>query len=75
MCGAPATLQVLSEHKCTLLFADTHTLKALPPPTAQHDLSALRGGVVKTGSGSDFMPEEAHYAGVKLVTMSKQSAQ
>ena len=73
-CGVPseraaATLEVLQSEKCTLLFADTHTLKALPEPP--HDLS-LRGGVCKTGSGSDFLEETRTYGGVKLMTMGKK---
>ena len=58
-CGVPsqraeATLDVLVSQNCSLLFADTHTLKALAAcigdavPTAL----ALRGGVVKIGSGT-----------------------
>jgi len=58
-CGNPAqraevTLDVLKSENCTLLFADSHTLKALPP-TTEGDLPSLRGGVVKIGSGSDFL--------------------
>lgn len=70
-CGVPseraeATLQVLKDEKCTLLFADTHTLKALPDPP--YDL-ALRGGVCKIGSGSTFLDETRKYCGVSLRTM------
>ena len=78
-CGVPsqraaATLDILASEKCTLLFADTHTLKALPPPTPTLDLSALRGGIVKVGSGSDIMPDTVQYGGVTLSTMSKLTA-
>merc|ERR1719253_2271720 len=60
-CGSPSqraqvTLEVLASEKCTVLFADVHTLKALPPPGAA-DLSALRTGVCKVGSGADFLPD------------------
>ncbi|CAB9522983.1 expressed unknown protein [Seminavis robusta] len=73
-CGVPseraaATLDVLKEQKCTLMFADTHTLKALPEPP--HDL-VLRGGVCKIGSGSDFLEESRMYGGAKLMTMGKK---
>ena len=73
-CGVPseraaATLEVLQQEKCTLLFADTHTLKALPEPP--HDL-ALRGGVCKVGSGSDFLEETKEYGGAKLMTLGKK---
>ena len=74
-CGVPseraaATLDVLQQEKCTLLFADTHTLKALPEPP--HDL-VLRGGVCKVGSGSDFLEEKVVYGGAKLMTLGKKS--
>lgn len=73
-CGVPSeraagTLEVLKEEKCTLMFADTHTLKALPEPP--HDLH-LRGGICKIGSGSNFLEETRSYAGAKLMTMGKK---
>ena len=75
-CGVPAeraaaTLSVLESEACTLLFADTHTLKALPPPTDAGALRALRGGVCKTGSGAAFLDEELEYAGVAMRTVGK----
>ncbi|CAJ1394147.1 unnamed protein product [Effrenium voratum] len=87
-CGSPsqraeATLSALVSERCSLLYADVHTLKALPP--YQEDL-ALRGGLCKVGSGSDFLEEvkEAklgrdgemralEYAGVPLVAVGKKS--
>mmetsp|Transcript_6227 Transcript_6227/g.9510 ORF Transcript_6227/g.9510 Transcript_6227/m.9510 type:complete len:297 (-) Transcript_6227:397-1287(-) len=73
-CGVPseraeATLEVLENEKCTLLFADTHTLKALPDdkPERLH----LRGGICKIGSGSTFLEETRKYGGVSLKTMGK----
>lgn len=73
-CGVPseraaATLQVLKDEQCTLLFADTHTLKALPDPP--HDLP-LRGGACKIGSGSTFLEETRKYSGVSLRTVGKK---
>lgn len=73
-CGVPseraaATLSVLESEKCTILFADTHTLKALPEPS--HRLS-LRDGVVKIGSGTAFLSERREYGGVHLKTMGKE---
>jgi len=73
-CGVPseraaATLEVLKSEKCTLLFADTHTLEALPEPPL--DL-VLRGGVCKIASGSDFLEQTRTYGGVKLMTMGKK---
>ena len=75
-CGVPsqraeATLETLAREQCTMLFADTHTLKALPEPTT--DL-ALKGGAVKIGSGSDFLYETREYAGVLLTTLGKKPA-
>jgi len=54
-CGVPSerarsTLELLKSEQCTLLFADTHTLKALPEPEHSTGLK-LRGGVCKIGSG------------------------
>ena len=71
-CGVPserakATRQVLEEQDCTLLFADKHTLEALPP--IADGLPNLRGGICKVGSGSSFLYEAVTYAGVKLKTM------
>jgi acyl-CoA synthetase (AMP-forming)/AMP-acid ligase II len=73
-CGVPSeraagTLETLKKEKCTLLFADAHTLKALPEPP--HDLQ-LRGGICKIGSGSDFLEETRMYGGAKLMTMGKK---
>jgi acyl-CoA synthetase (AMP-forming)/AMP-acid ligase II len=73
-CGVPseraaATLETLESEKCTLLFADTHTLKALPTPPAP--LEYLRGGVCKTGSGAAFLDETVLYGGVTLRTIGK----
>jgi len=77
-CGSPsqraeATLRYLEQCGCTLFFADTHTLKALPPAPSGNQLEKLRGGVVKIGSGTTFLTESAEYAGVTLATMGKPS--
>lgn len=61
------------------LFADTHTLRALPAPTGE--ALALRAGVVKIGSGSDFLEGVTHaaadlpllYNGVALRAMGMQA--
>jgi non-ribosomal peptide synthetase component E (peptide arylation enzyme) len=73
-CGVPseraaATFEVLESEKCTLLFADTHTLKALPDEPLRVN---LRGGVCKIGSGSDWLDETRTYGGIKLKTMGKR---
>lgn len=85
-CGSPsqraeATLAAMISEKCSLLFADVHTLKALPPP--EGDL-VLRGGCCKVGSGADFLDvKEAklgpngemrplEYAAVPLVAVGKR---
>jgi hypothetical protein len=75
-CGVPserakATFEALEEGKCTLLFADTHTLKALTEFDKPERLS-LRGGICKIGSGSDFLSETVTYGGVSLKTMGKK---
>mmetsp|Transcript_26509 Transcript_26509/g.53776 ORF Transcript_26509/g.53776 Transcript_26509/m.53776 type:complete len:142 (+) Transcript_26509:278-703(+) len=88
-CGSPGqraqvTLEVLASQRCSLLFADVHTLKALPGPGTA-DLSALRGGACKVGSGADFLEDvrEAklgpdgemrplEYAGVPLMAVGKK---
>lgn len=72
-CGVPseraeATFEVLEKEKCTLLFADTHTLKALPDKPERLN---LRGGICKIGSGSTFLEETRKYGGVTLKTMGK----
>lgn len=77
-CGIPsqrasATYDTLQNENCTLLFADTHTYKALPPNIQPHDLKSLRGGVCKVGSGSDFLNETLSLAGVQLRTMGKKT--
>jgi len=74
-CGDPSqraqvTRGCLEFEKCSLLFADTHTLKALqaadPAP-----LESLRGGVCKVGSGTAFLGETTQYVGVALELMGK----
>jgi acyl-CoA synthetase (AMP-forming)/AMP-acid ligase II len=73
-CGVPseraaATLDVLESEQCTILFADTHTIKALPEPSST---LTLRDGVVKIGSGSTFLEETREYGGVSLKTIGKK---
>lgn len=75
-CGVPserakATFEALEQEKCTVLFADTHTLKALAEFDHPERLN-LRGGVCKTGSGSDFLSDTVNYGGVSLKTMGKK---
>lgn len=72
-CGVPserakATFDVLQSEKCSLLFADTHTLKALPDEPMK---LYLRGGVCKIGSGSTFLEEKRKYGGVSFKTIGK----
>mmetsp|Transcript_31841 Transcript_31841/g.52489 ORF Transcript_31841/g.52489 Transcript_31841/m.52489 type:complete len:303 (-) Transcript_31841:115-1023(-) len=73
-CGVPsdrasATLQVLESEQCTILFADTHTLKALPEPSSS---LSLRNGVVKIGSGSTFLEDTREFGGISLKTIGKK---
>lgn len=72
-CGVPseraaATLLCLQQDASTVLYADTHTLKALP---ADADLPALRTGVCKVSSGSTFLAQDAEFAGRSLWTLGK----
>jgi len=77
-CGDPkqraaVTLEVLRSAAATQLFADTHTLRAFPE-TSDATL-ALRTGVVKIGSGSDFLDSPTYrFAGVTLHSMGKAAA-
>ncbi len=73
-CGVPseraqATATVLKGEHCTVLFADTHVVQSLPPDLAG---LSLRTGVVKVGSGTDFLEATVNYAGVPLSTMGKR---
>jgi hypothetical protein len=68
----------MASEKCTLLFADTHTLKALNDVTLAGaleaaDLSSLRGGVCKTGSGATILPETIMLKDVEMLTCGKAS--
>ena len=78
-CGIPsqraeATLRTLESQKCTLLFCDTHTIKAFEDESLKKaDLSALRGGVCKTGSGTSILKEIMMLKGVMLATLGKGS--
>ena len=73
-CGVPseraaATLLALETDDCTILYADTHTLKALPEDCA---LPSLRTGVCKISSGADFLEKSTPFAGVALWTLGKR---
>jgi hypothetical protein len=74
-CGIPserakATMEVLESEKCTLLFADTHTLEAMKPYDKPEVLN-LRGGVCKVSSGADFLDGTVQFGGVSIKTMGK----
>lgn len=82
-CGVPSqratvTLQTMVSEQCTLLFADTHTLRALHEEPLCTELNQsnlsnhLRGGVCKTGSGSEILSETVDLAGVRLATLGKR---
>lgn len=74
-CGVPskraeATLRVLESEKCTLLFADKHTLTAFPDNDSIHpERMSLRGGVCKIGSGSQYLEETVKWAGATFKTL------
>jgi len=72
-CGVPsdraaATLLAL-EDGATVLYADTHTLKALPEEVS---LPQLRTGVCKISSGADFLEQGSPFAGRNLWTLGKR---
>jgi len=81
-CGVPSqraavTLTTLVGEKCTLIFADTHTLKALHAEELVEqlesaDLSHFRGGVCKTGSGTEILDDTVDLGGVSLATLGKR---
>uniref|UniRef100_A0A7S1BTK0 AMP-dependent synthetase/ligase domain-containing protein n=1 Tax=Corethron hystrix TaxID=216773 RepID=A0A7S1BTK0_9STRA len=81
-CGVPSqraevTLETLEKEQCTLLFADTHTLKALHDNSLREklndaNLSNLRGGVCKTGSGTEILNDTVELKGVTLATLGKK---
>ena len=73
-CGVPsdraaATLLAL-EDGATVLYADTHTLKALPEEV---NLPQLRTGVCKISSGADFLEQGSPFAGLNLWTLGKRA--
>ena len=73
-CGVPsdraaATLLAL-EDGATVLYADTHTLKALPSDV---NLPQLRTGVCKVASGADFLEQGSPFAGRNLWTLGKRA--
>eukprot|EP00959_Pyramimonas_sp_CCMP1952_P052518 1097937-Pyramimonas_sp.AAC.2 len=75
-CGDPAqraqvTRDALVFTNSTLLFGDSHTIKALEPLSVPQGLS-LRGGVIKISSGTDFLDSNISYAGVELRNMGKK---
>lgn len=80
-CGVPAeraaaVRQVLAEEACTILFSDAPIVKQLLKSSEDggsrpqvKNAPGLRSGVVKTGSGSDFLDEKMEVAGIPLWTM------
>lgn len=74
-CGVPAeraeaVRQVLKDEKVTVLFSDAPVIKQLGDKV---EAPALRTGVVKVGSGADFLDEKIQLAGVPLWTMGKKT--
>ena len=73
-CGVPsdraaATLLAL-EDGATVLYADTHTLKALPEEV---NLPQLRTGVCKVASGADFLERSSSLGSTALWTLGKRA--
>merc|ERR1712039_716356 len=74
-CGNPSqraqkTLEYLDVLGCTLLYADTHTHKALVE-AGPGQLKSLRGGICKIGSGTTFLESTAELSGVQLLHIGK----
>ena len=72
--AAAATMDAMGNEKCTLMLADSHTLKALPaglekPPEG---MERFRGGLTKIGSGDAIgLGEPRTWAGVGFKTVGK----
>ena len=72
--AAAATMDAMANEKCTLMLADSHTLKALPaglekPPEG---MERFRGGLTKIGSGDAIgLGEPRTWAGVGFKTVGK----
>jgi acyl-CoA synthetase (AMP-forming)/AMP-acid ligase II len=68
---AAATLAAVRDERCSILLADSHTLKALSD-VQREQVPSLRGGLSKVGSGEAFgLGEPRVFAGVALVTVGK----
>lgn len=74
------TIAAITDHGCTVLYADTHTLKGL---LSEEEAAAggldlpetFRGGLVKIGSGDAFaLADPRSWAGRGLVTVGKPAA-
>ena len=87
-CGNPSqrasvTMEVLASTGATVLFGDTHTLKAMAAEEGSAPATKLRTGVVKIGSGATFLdgvteapqkdgnPLKLEWQGVKFVAIGK----
>ena len=75
--AAAATMAAMADEKCTLMLADSHTLKALPqgldaPPPG---LESFRGGLTKIGSGDAIgLDTPRTWAGVPFTTVGNPPA-
>ena len=72
---ADLTVAAVRDEDCTILFADSHTLKNLPADSVASDQPSLRGGIIKVGSGEAFgVGSPRVWAGVRLTTVGKPAA-
>ena len=72
---AAATVAAVRDEDCTILFADSHTLKHLPSESVPADQPSLRGGIIKIGSGEAFgLDTPRVWAGVELTTVGKPAS-
>jgi fatty-acyl-CoA synthase len=70
---AEATLSALQDEACTILYADSHTLKVLAPLASAGP--SLRGGLLKIGSGEKFgLAPPVSYSGIELTTVGNPPA-
>ena len=71
--GVDSTLAAIGDEGVTILYADSHTLKRLEASGATGaDYPALRGGLIKIGSGEDIGADTPRtWGSLSLTTVGK----